>query len=160
MRFDKILLFGLAALVGFGLVFAFSFAVRNEQPVTAKVTGENKGGTLISDKKRVFETRSSGTMESGDVLIELTPRIISPERLIVKFAINTHSVDLGGFDLKQITTLDYGGKVVKPDDANSLSGHHAFGLMFFNIESPIEDFRIRIRGIPREEERVFEWTGN
>jgi hypothetical protein len=91
-------------------------------------------------------------------VVELTPATVDKERLILKFNINTHSVGLSGYDLKQITTLEYKGKELKPVKASRVGGHHSSGTIEFETGEEIGSFIIRIKGIPRVEERVFEWN--
>ncbi len=118
-------------------------------------------GFLVFDNSNVqrkeFQSVLTGSTENGDVAIELTPEGMDNGRFIVKVAANTHSVDLNQFDLKEITTLEYGTKQVKPEDAPRLSGHHASGILTFDVNDDIDSFSIKINGIPGIEERVFEW---
>ncbi len=98
MKANKILLFGLSIVIGAGLIFALikvtktPFAAR----VTAKAYEDNK-----TAKKPLytpgFKLIRSGSMDSGDVLIELTPEEFKNGKLIVRFAVNTHSVNLSRF---------------------------------------------------------------
>lgn len=104
----------------------------------------------------VFQTISSGTTETGDVSIELTPSK-NDEIIEVNMAVNTHSVDLNKFDLKQIITMEYDGKLIKPVSAPRLTGHHASGKLIFNAGKNINRFKIMIKGIPQINERIFEW---
>jgi uncharacterized protein (DUF58 family) len=103
-----------------------------------------------------FEPRQTGSMRSGDVTIELRPEL-KEGNLIVKFAANTHTENLSGFDLAESAVLEYAGKRVSPSRADRLRGHHAFGKMEFEVAGPLRDFRIVITGIPAAQERVFTW---
>jgi hypothetical protein len=107
--------------------------------------------------KRALETKSTGSMNSGDALVELKPSI-DKNHLIVKFRINTHSVSLNRINMKDMVTLEYRDKVLKPVKASRVGGHHASGKIIFNIEEGIDSFTIRIRGIPKVEDRVYEWS--
>ena len=104
-----------------------------------------------------FKTISSGSTDPGEVSIELTPRKIKDGKLDVDIAINTHSVDLSNFDLKEITTLEYDGKIIKPISAPTLGGHHTTSYLVFQVDNDVDSFTIKIKGIPKVEERVFEW---
>lgn len=104
-----------------------------------------------------FKTISSGSTDSGDVSIELTPQNIENRKLNVEIAANTHSVDLSQFDLKKITTLEHNGKIIKPISAPVLNGHHSSGMVVFDVEEEINSFTIKIKGIPKIEERIFKW---
>lgn len=101
------------------------------------------------------ETKATGSTETGDVLIELTPRAIDNGKLEVDIAANTHSVDLAQFDLKEITTLSFNGKELKPISAPSLTGHHSSGTLVFNVGANIESYTITITNIPLIEIRTF-----
>ncbi|RMF54614.1 hypothetical protein D6745_04710 [Candidatus Woesearchaeota archaeon] len=104
-----------------------------------------------------FEPVTTGTTEPGSVSVELQPQYIKDSRLVVNARLNTHSVDLSQFDLKQVTTLEYNGKTVNPIEAPQLSGHHSRGNIIFEVGEEPESFRIIIKGIPNVEERIFEW---
>lgn len=104
-----------------------------------------------------FQTISTGAMGPGDAVLELSPEMEEDGRLIVRFAVNTHSVNLGEYDLRRITSLEYEGKVFAPSKADSLVGHHGFGKIVFDVGKQIQSFRITIRGLPAVEERVYEW---
>lgn len=140
-----ILFLALAALV---LVFV-SWPNRAPAAVPASDTG-------LSAASNAFKAVYTGTTEQGDVEIELTPSWANG-KLEVNVAANTHSVDLSGFNLKEITALQYGGKTLKPVSAPALSGHHASGKLVFDTEEKQDNFVIRILGIPAVDERVFEW---
>ncbi len=103
-----------------------------------------------------FETKLTGSTGSGDALIKLTPRL-DRNKLVVKFNINTHSVRLSGFDLEDITTLEYDNKIVKPTSASRIGGHHSSGTIVFEAKADLNSFIIRIKGIPRIEERFYKW---
>lgn len=103
-----------------------------------------------------FQTITTGTTDSGDVSIELTPKI-NNGKLEAEIAANTHSVDLSQFDLTQITTLEYGNKIAKPISAPTLEGHHTTGTLIFPTDENIKSFKITIKGIPITNERTFIW---
>ena len=145
--YENYVLYGLVILVVAALVYSFAgFFWTPQTKVASQAT--NEAG---------FELKSSGTTSSGDVSIDLTPIEVGNDNLKVKISANTHSVDLSQFDLKEITTLEYNGKVIKPVSAPALSGHHNDGELVFNTKEKIDSFTIKIRGIPSVEERVFKW---
>jgi hypothetical protein len=153
MKGPKTLTFVLALLVGIALVFAVSKISGSGLDVTAKAqAGDNKQTTRALS----FEPKATGSLDSGDALVELTPKL-DKKRLVVEFNINTHSVRLKSLDMKEITTLEYRDKALKPDTASRIGGHHASGKIIFNIEEDIDSFIIRIKGIPNVEDRVYEW---
>lgn len=132
----------------FGLIFIVSCTSNVQAP-----SNENKKNV----ESPAFKTISSGSTQSGDVLIELTPHTFANGKLNIDFSANTHSVDLSQFDLMQITTLEYDGNVIKPVSAPSLSGHHNSGTLVFDTGKELKTFKIIIKDIPDVEERVFEW---
>lgn len=154
MKFQKIIVFIAALLIGVGIVLGLGrlFKIGDHTGKSASAVSAE-----VNSTDRTFGTRSSGSMNQGDVLIELTPKYIAPGKLIVKFAMNTHTVDLSQFNLKELTTLLYGSKKVKPTEANRLRGHHSFGLIVFDLEENPEKFSISITGIPKDKERTFLW---
>ena len=147
MKTETVLLVGLLIVVIGGLAYAafgfFDWNIGN----SANLEGKNLGLKAIS----------TGTTGEGDVSIELTPLSFDNGRLIVAFAANTHSVALDNFDLKQITTLEYADKIIKPSSAPSMSGHHVTGQLAFDVGDAMNGFTIKIDGIPKAEKRIFEW---
>jgi len=105
-----------------------------------------------------FKMASTGSTDSGDVQIDLQPMGVQDGKLMVNFAINTHSVDLSQFDLAKLTTLEYDGNSIKPVSAPELQGHHASGTLEFNIGKELKKFKITITGIPNIPERLFDWS--
>ena len=100
---------------------------------------------------------TTGTTSPGDVAIELKPTKITDTEIIISISANTHSVDLQQFNLNNITILKYNDEEVIPVEAMQMSGHHSSGLIKFEIDDKIDNFRIIIKGIPKMTERVFEW---
>jgi len=114
-----------------------------------------------------LETISTGSTQTGDVLVELTPKEIISGKLYVDINANTHSVSLDEFDLMKITNLEINGIKISPSEAPLLSGHHASGTLSFDagnkavLSSDLSSnsFTIIIKRIPIAEERVFKWEG-
>jgi len=119
---------------------------------------QNKEEQEIFVEEDVFKTISTGSTEMGDVLIELTPKFVSNQNMVMNINANTHSVDLSQFDLVKITTLEYDGKIIKPTSVLNLGGHHSSGEIAFKVEKEIKSFKVKIKGIPNIEERIFEWN--
>lgn len=148
MKVRNYMLYGVLIVVLAGLTFAIVQILEDD-----KVTG------LVNQEKSnsaAFETISTGSTSTGEVFIELTPRI-EDGQLVVDISTNTHSVSLDEFDLEEITTLEYNGKTVKPLSAPSLGGHHSNGELVFEVDENIDSFTIKIKGIPKVEERIFNW---
>lgn len=145
------ILYGLLILVIGTLIFSITgLPIKNKTGIDDKLP-EKKTNELA------FKTISTGDTSQGAVSIELTPIGFSNGQLKVKISANTHSVSLEQFDLKEIITLEYNGKSVKPSAAPILGGHHSSGELIFKVDENIKEFSIKIKGIPKVEERVFEW---
>lgn len=152
MRFKGILLFFMSFLAGLAVVLTIAgFTGFGSGPATDAVAKETGDAS--------FAAKTTGSLEDGDIEIQLTP-LIKGDRLVVQVGMNTHSVDLGQFDLKEVTVLEYNGKVTKPVEAKEPRGHHAYGKIVFIIEEEPERFTIRIKGIPNIPERIYEWSIN
>ena len=105
----------------------------------------------------IFKAIFSGSLDAGDATVELTPKGFDNGKFKVDISVNTHSVDLSQYDLMEITTLQYGGRQIKPESVPKLAGHHNYGTMIFDLDKSPESFKITINGIPNVMERVFEW---
>lgn len=131
-----------------GIVFAVPKFIGRQSNTTENAKPDDGG----------FEAVGSGSTDAGDVSIVLTPHTVVDRILSVDISVNTHSVDLSSFDLTKITSLEYGGKVFAPVSGPSLGGHHSSGTLKFNVDENVDAFIIKIRGIPKVEERVFKWN--
>jgi hypothetical protein len=149
----KIVTFVMALFFGVALVFAISKIVGDGLDVTVQASASEYQKPT---RTQSLESKATGSMGSGDALVELTP-VIDKNKLVVKFSINTHSVRLSGYDLTKITTLEYEGKIVKPLKASRIGGHHSSGKIVFDIGEDVRSFKIRIDGIPNVQERIYEW---
>ncbi len=160
MRLQKTIIFAISVLVGIGTIFIFSkiFDVNGKTGVTSVVAIENAEASTKSAKRPVFETQSTGSLDDGDAVVDLKPKAPKNGRLLVSLQANTHSVDLGQFDLTKITTLEYQGKVFRPVKASKIGGHHTRSKIIFDVGEDITSFKIIIKGIPNVQERVYEWN--
>jgi len=154
-KYENYALYGLLALSVAALVFAVVDWAGNNPASLPAATGTslNIPVTVITSG---FPAISTGSTGQGDVEIELTPSWING-KLDVEIAVNTHSVDLSGFNLKEITILQYGEKTLNPVSVPALSGHHNSGKMVFEPGEEPKSFAIKILGIPAVNKRVFEW---
>lgn len=141
-------------------LFALTIFIAGCADYTQNSSNADKDDNLNdkNDLKPAFKTFSTGSTDSGDVLIELTPKGMKSGKFEVDISLNTHSVDLGQFDLVKVTSLEYEGKAIKPVSAPELSGHHGSGTMVFDTGKEIKNFKVTIKGIPAVEERVSEWS--
>lgn len=139
------------------LIFAiggFIYSLISVIGSTSETTIATKSQPVTTSNLKAINT---GTTDSGDVSVELEPEGVSGGKMKVKISVNTHSVDLSPFDLKKITTLEYAGKSLSPVSAPSLSGHHSYGTLTFDLVQEPNSFTIKIKGIPKVQERVFKW---
>lgn len=140
----------MAALVAGGFLF---FRAGVPKPESTGPPPKNPDGP-----GQRFEKISSGSTNSGDVSVELTPHAsLEGGKMVVDISVNTHSVDLTRFDLRGLTLLEYGAASLRPVSALKLEGHHNSGTLVFETGTMPKEFTIRIRGIPAVEERVFTW---
>jgi hypothetical protein len=144
IKMENILLIGTLALVLGVLIFAVSGFFGNNNKIINNAIFENSN----------FETKIS----ESRVTIDLTPKEFKKGKLYVDIGVNTHSVNLGNYDLKSLTVLEFEGKSIKPISAPKLSGHHNSGTLIFDVGKELRIFKIKIRGIPEIEERTFEWS--
>ncbi len=150
MKFQKVIVFILSVILGIAVVLGIA--------IIPKLWKDNSSDAFarMSDWKE-FSAKSTGSQEDGDVEIVLTPSM-EGSRLTVRIDMNTHSVNLADFDLAEITTLEYRGKTIKPVKAKKPSGHHSYGMIIFDVEEKLSSFQIKIKGIPKIQERVYGWN--
>lgn len=151
MKNENMLIIGIIVLVV--AVFAVLVAVNLRE---GKVSA-NSAPTTETFEALKYKPITTGTTSSGDVSIELQPHEVENGILIVDLWADTHSVDLSEYDLLQITTLEFGASSISPTTAPALGGHHVSGTLEFEVDQPISSFSIKIKGIPKVQERVFNW---
>jgi len=154
MKKSDVLMYAALVVIAGILVYSIAGLFANESAAGASIAAENKA---VPSAGNAFEPVLTGTTGQGDVAIELVPKGIQEGKFIVQIEANTHSVNLGQFNLKEITTLEYNGKLLNPESAPALSSHHSSGTLVFGVGEEITSFTIKINGIPKIEERVFEW---
>ena len=101
---------------------------------------------------------STGSSDSGGVVVELIPASYKNGKLTINISMNTHSVSLSEMDLAEITVLEYKGKTYRPVKVKAGGGHHAYGKIVFEVEEEPSDFTVTISGIPMIQKRVFKWN--
>ncbi|MBS3149462.1 hypothetical protein J4455_02090 [Candidatus Woesearchaeota archaeon] len=84
--------------------------------------------------------------DGDEVTITLQPQSYSNGKFNVEFSINTHSVELSQFNLKEIVTLEYDGKSFKPFSAPELSGHHSSGIFTFEVDKKPLNYEFKVEG--------------
>ena len=163
MNKENLFLIGLVILVAGGLIYALSGFFEWNNPNTGTSndigasnnigTSDDIGASNNIPSQSNFQTKTS----ESTVTIDLTPKEFKDGKLYVDIGVNTHTVDLSTFDLKELTTLELGDNSIKPGSALSLTGHHNSGTLIFSMEEEPEEFIIKIKGVPKIEERVFRW---
>ncbi|MEK6858246.1 MAG: hypothetical protein AABX39_06690 [Nanoarchaeota archaeon] len=154
---QEYIMYGLiVVLVGVIIFNVATIVFENNKAVTQQTPlAELKNSATIVETG--FKNINTGTTDEGEVSIALKPNKVDEGKLTVSISANTHSVDLTPFDLKELTTLEFEGKQIKPSSAPKLSGHHASGELVFEVGKELTAFTIKIKGIPKVAERVFEW---
>ena len=133
------------------------------RPMKVFLTGLLLSGLLGSAES--FGTAASSTVRTdsgGGVTVKITfldPKASSDLRFQV--VLNTHSVDLDGYDLKTLSILrdDMGKDYVPMRAENKGSGHHReITLIFSKIAPESKRIEIVIRDIAGIKERTFRWN--
>ena len=97
--------------------------------------------TVKSPEKSGSPGPGLGTKSSsGQVSIDLTPSRFEAGKLYVDARLNTHSGDLGDYNLKEAVTLEFDGKFISPSSVPELSGHHSGGIFMFDAGSEPDSF--------------------
>lgn len=133
----------LIGAIAFVVVLSIFFIV---DPLTKGINGN-----VV--KEIEFETKYS----ESTVIVDLKPKRIENDLFYVEIGVNTHTIELNKYDLKELITLEYDGKVIKPESVPVLSGHHNYGDLIFKVDGNMESFIIKVKGLAEIEERVFEW---
>ncbi len=113
---------------------------------------------ITKDSDSKYKIITTGTLEYGDVAIEIIPLGFNNEIFEFKLSANTHSVDLSKYNLKEIITLQYEGKTIKPIEAVKMSGHHSSGSITFEINHEPKEFKLIITSMSLLQERIYEWN--
>jgi hypothetical protein len=148
---ENILLIGLLIIVVVGLVFTLKGFIGSNNPDNIDSSSTRNEISLESNSK--FEKKIS----ESEVTVDLKPKELDNGKFYVDIGVNTHTVDLSQFDLMELTTLEINGRIIKPSSAPKLGGHHNSGTLIFDVDEELSSFKIKIKGIPEIEERVFEW---
>ena len=133
-------------------------------PAVVNLTSEIVGGPTAVQflKKGKYPSFASGTMEPGNIRLELSPEGFENGAFKVRFFANAHDLTLDLYDLALMTTLDDGKLRFNPSSSDKMKGHHDSGLIFFDLgklhtPDSLSTFSITVRGLPKEETRVFSW---
>ena|SRR3989344_1327096 len=141
MEKENLIIAAIVALVIVALLFIFSQGASTETAVSQKA-GNNAYATKTSQ---------------GEVTIELTPHKVQGRKFSVDITMDTHSVALDTLNLKELITLEYDGQTAQPASAPSFSGHHASGIIIFDVTKEPSTFTILIKSVPDVEVREIVW---
>jgi len=137
---------------------------RINAPVGENSTSEstNEPTAVQFLKKGEYPSFASGVMEPGNIRLELSPEGFDNTVFKVRFFANAHDMVLDPYDLALMTTLSDGELRFTPSFSDKMKGHHDSGLIFFDfgkLHTPdsLSTFSITVRGLPKEEVRVFNW---
>ena len=111
----------------------------------------------IPNEIQPISPESGKKTSESSVTIGITLSEFKNGKMYFDMGVDTHSIELNQFELKELITLEFEGKSINPESAPTLSGHHNSGNLAFNTGKEIKNFKIRVKGIPDIEERVFEW---
>lgn len=110
---------------------------------------------------------ASGATKSnsgGSVTVEAKWSIVEAKGLVFDIVMDTHSVDLDGYDLKALAVLkDESGNEYRPTAWDSAAGgHHRTGKLAFALPDSLKQGEAKsvtlvVRKVAGVAERVFEW---
>ena len=119
--------------------------------------GDGEKAPLAQADAAAYPTKSTGGVDSGNVLVEATPKGMVDGRFVIEVQMNTHSVDLGQVALAKDAVLTINGKGLLPVSAPAFNGHHGGGLLAFDVGEEPTSFGLTITGIPSVEKREYRW---
>lgn len=158
------------ALAGCGSAQATTSSPPSAQAVVSALSGAESTGTGDGAAKPAGATQSNS---GGNVTIEVTwenPRDTGAP-LTFSVGMNTHSVNLDGFDLGKLAVLrNDRGQEVKPQQWDAPSGgHHRSGTLTFPskddsgkpmVGAGTKTLEIVIRDVAGVKERVLRWQAS
>lgn len=127
----------------------------------AIATGSEAAAQQTSPRERSVHRETQDTAyatqtSNGRVTLEVRPQW-SAVGLTVALSANTHSVELGALDLRQLVRLIVNDRTFSPDSAGTLGGHHGSTTLLFRLEQRPGTFTLEIRGVPDVEVRTLRW---
>ncbi len=135
-------------LLGVVIVFVISVLIFS----LSSLFNGNTAGNAVNTAQ--FETKTS----DSTVTVDLTPTGFENGKFYIDIGVNTHTVTLSDYNLKEIVTLEYDGKSLSPASAPVVSGHHNSGTLMFDTGKAIENFKVIVKDFPEISKRVFEWS--
>lgn len=157
-----ILALALIVIAGF-TIFQYRDTKVN-QPAAERPASESASKTAevkFINKGR-YPSFASGVMEPGNIRLELSPEGFDGTVFKVRYFANAHDMVLDPYDLGTMAALEYDGRHFTPIRGDRMKGHHDSGLLYFDLgklhsSDFLKTFSITVRGLPREETRVFKW---
>lgn len=136
--------------------------------------GLTDAGKSLSSAEVAADASSNGptngaiqSSDGGSVTIDVEWQGLDGDRLSFSVAMNTHSVDLDGYDLGELTVLrDDHGNEYRPESWDSApGGHHRNGTLRFSAPDSVAAgeaalLEMVIRDIAGVGERVLTWHLN
>lgn len=132
------------------------------KPITIFLTGVLLFGLLGGKASLATAAARATRTDSGGgvtVKVDLLDAKASGE-MRFQIALDTHSVNLDGYDLKSLTLLrDDGGNTYPPTGVeNQGSGHHRQTILrFAKIKSGAKRIELVVRNVAGVKERLFRW---
>lgn len=130
--------------------------------------GTGSAGPSSTTTTSQSSSAASQTSEGGNVTVEVTwkGKSVGP---VFTVAIDTHSVNLDGYDLRQLAVLqtDQGAEFTPTNWDAPKGGHHRTGTLTFSATTPdgtaligpnTRTIRLIVRNVAGVSERVFQWT--
>jgi len=163
---NRIFIFLAVFLIVLAVIFGAVWFFGGQKASTP--SGQNSSQSTAKDL-----TKSSSDTNPGNVQVDVT--LVTEdnaselnagdfdlsEQYVVYVEMNTHSVDITGYKMADISTLEVGGKTSKASEwAKPMDGggHHANGFLVFKKTAEAKQLRLVIKGIAGIAEREFEWN--
>ena len=145
--------------ISVAILAARSYFASTDPAVEAVPAGSEETTTRPWLGQKEYPNFITGKMEPGDVRFELRPEDSDDGRFVLRYFANTHDLVLEGFDLMEMVSLETQAGTVRPSSATPMKGHHASGLITFDIEPPRGSLTVKISGLPGESVRTYRWPG-
>ncbi len=145
-----------AALLGMTLVIVRPASGPQEEVQAASAPVQRDGGEGGVEVEVTYVTPEYARARADSQLLRWQP----DRYAVFVVAMNTHSVDLNGYDLTRLSELVAGGKTYTPLRWASTSdnNHHRSGALIFPQISPLLPVELRIKNVAGVPLRVFRWT--
>lgn len=152
----------LAVIIPFIMLMVVLAACSTESITTNEKDSSSAGTTIETNHNPVNGMVQSD--DGGSVTIDIEWIGVENDSLVLNVAMNTHSVDLDGFDLMELAVMrDDEGNLYNPVlwDAGT-GGHHRSGTLSFPVPASLDQgttdyIEILIREIADIDERVLKW---